>query len=202
MRIAISGAHCLGKSTMAWDWVQRHQHYTREEEPYRALRDWYDLEFRQASTRLHNGIQLLYNASRVNRYHSSSDDVIFDRAPVDYIAYSQYTANYGSTDISDAFVESLVETVRDCLANLDLLVFVPITDQAPIDMEDDGIRPIDLPYRDEVDTIFKDIYRHNRFNVMPKQDPPELIEIWGAREERMLQLERAIAKHAAQSSGS
>ncbi|MEB3332209.1 MAG: AAA family ATPase [Synechococcaceae cyanobacterium] len=201
MRIAISGTHSLGKSTMVWDWVHRHPRYTREEEPYRALCDWYSLEFRQASTRLHNGLQLLYNVSRVNRYHSSGADVIFDRAPVDYIAYSQYTANHGTTDISDAFVESLVATVRDSLAQLDLLVFVPITDLAPVAMEDDGIRPIDLDYRDEVDSIFKDIYRHDRFQLMPECNPPELIEIWGSRQERLLRLEQAIARRSDQLSG-
>lgn len=201
MRIAISGAHSLGKSTMVWDWVQRHGHYIREEEPYRALRDWYTLEFRQASTRLHNGIQLLYNTSRVNRYHSSSDHVIFDRAPTDYIAYSQYTANHGTTDITNAFVESMATTVRDSLASLDLLVFIPITDLAPVEMEDDGIRPIDSDYRNEVDAIFKDIYRHNRFDLLPHHNPPELIEIWGSRAERILKLEHAIAQRTTQSSG-
>ena len=39
-------------------------------------------------------------------------------------------------------------------------------------MEDDGIRPIDLPYRSEVDAIFKQIYREKRFNVMPTENPP------------------------------
>ena len=82
-------------------------------------------------------------------YQQDSDFVIFDRCPVDHIAYSQYTANYGTTDINDEFVESLAERVRDSLQNLDLLIFLPITSEWPIAMENDGIRPIDLPYRDE-----------------------------------------------------
>ena len=47
-------------------------------------------------------------------------------------------------------------------------------------MENDGIRPIDLPYRDEVDSIFKQIYREQRFSVMPINNPPVLIELLGA----------------------
>ena len=94
MRIAISGSHSLGKSTLVWDWVKRHPEYTREEEPFRALdSEMYDIRFRQESNRLHNGIQMYYNASRVNLYSSINDCVIFDRAPIDYIAYSQYTAD-------------------------------------------------------------------------------------------------------------
>ena len=37
MRIAISGSHSLGKSTVVNDWVASRAGYTREEEPYRAL---------------------------------------------------------------------------------------------------------------------------------------------------------------------
>ncbi len=195
VRIAISGAHSQGKSTLVWDWVKRNPHYIREEEPFRALHnEGYDIQFRQECNRLHNGIQLYYNASRVNAYGSRNECVIFDRAPVDYIAYSQYTADYGTTDINNEFVEAMVPRVRDTLQNLDLIVFIPISDRWPVEMEDDGIRPIDLPYRSEVDAIFKQIYRDKRFNVMPTQNAPQLIELWGSREERLERLEDAIRR--------
>jgi TusA-related sulfurtransferase len=73
MRIAISGSHSLGKSTVVNDWVASRAGYTREEEPYRALglHGPYEILFRDASTRLHNGIQLYYNISRVHRYAST-----------------------------------------------------------------------------------------------------------------------------------
>ena len=193
MRIAISGTHSQGKSTFVNDWTNRHHRYIREEEPFRALHDEaYDIRFRQESTRLHNGIQMYYNISRLISYQQDNDCVIFDRCPVDYIAYSQYTANHGTTNIDNKFVESLTARVRDSLQNLDLLIFLPITSEWPVAMENDGIRPIDLPYRDEVDAIFKQIYREQRFSVMPIKNPPALIEIWGSREDRLNSLEQAI----------
>ena len=192
MRIAISGSHSLGKSTLVWDWVKRHPEYTREEEPFRALdSEMYDIRFRQESNRLHNDIQMYYNASRVNLYPSINDCVIFDRAPVDYIAYSQYTADKKTTDIDDAFVSAMVPRVRETLQRLDLVVFIPMTDRWPVEMEDDGIRPVDLPYRAEVDAIFKQIYRDERFSVMPEINRPKLIELWGSREQRLDRLEQA-----------
>ena len=58
MRIAISGAHSQGKSTLVWGWVKRHPDYIREEEPFRALHsEGYPIRFRQECTRLDNGIQ-------------------------------------------------------------------------------------------------------------------------------------------------
>ena len=193
MRIAISGTHSQGKSTFVRDWIKRHHHYIREEEPFRALHEeGYDIRFRQESTRLHNGIQMYYNISRLMSYQREDDCVIFDRCPVDYIAYSQYTANHGTTDINNEFVKSLAAKVKDSLRNLDLLVFLPITNEWPVAMENDGIRPLDHPYRDEVDVIFKQIYSEQRFSVMPINNPPAFLELWGDREDRLNSLEQAI----------
>ena len=137
MRIAISGAHSPGKSTLVWDWVKRDPHYIREEEPFRALhREGYPIRFRQECTRL-------------------------DMAP----------------------------RVREALQGLDFLVFLPISQEWPVDMEDDGIRPVDLPYRDEVDALWEQIYREQRFNVMPQTKASHRIELWGSREQRLHKLE-------------
>ena len=194
MRIAVSGSHSLGKSTLVNNWVTRHPRFLREEEPYRVLGLYgpYDILFRDRSTKLHNGIQLYYNISRVHRYGDFADDVIFDRAPVDYLAYSQYTANQGTTDIDDAFVESMVPAVRESLDHLDILAFVPRSEEWPVSIEDDGIRPVDYAYRDEVDAIFKEIYRAGRFQIFPDKKRPLIVELSGPREQRLDQLQKAI----------
>jgi hypothetical protein len=201
MRIAISGSHSLGKSTVVNDWVACHHDYVREEEPYRVLglKGPYEILFREASTRLQNGIQLYYSISRVHRYATSDQRVIFDRAPVDYLAYSQYTANQGLTDIDDAFVRSMVPAVREALDRLDILAFVPQSDVWPVAMEDDGIRPVDHPYRAEVDGLFKQIYREGLFDVFPPLNRPLLIELVGSPEQRLHQLSEAVAQLEARS---
>ena len=89
----------------------------------------------------------------------------------------------------------MVQSARDSLANLDLIVFIPISEQWPIEMEDDGIRPIDIAYRDEVDAVFKQIYRDQRFDVMPLTGGPALLELWGPREQRLQRLEAAVSSH-------
>ena len=203
MRIAVSGSHSLGKSTVVNDWVALHGDYICEEEPYRvlSLRGPYEILFRDASTRLHNGIQLYYSIGRLNRYSTPAEQVIFDRAPVDYIAYSQYTANQRSTDIDDDFVVSMVSAVRESLEHLDILAFVPQSDAWPVAIEDDGIRPVDHSYRDEVDVIFKHIYRDGRFDILPKKNPPLLVELVGPPDERVLQLAQAVEQLQAKNFG-
>ncbi len=191
MRIAISGTHSVGKSTLVSDFLNTHSLYTREEEPYRALRDSFDIKFGKDSTRYCNGIQLYYNISRVLSYLEGSS-IIFDRSPVDYIAYSLYTAKYGQTDLDQAFVESLIEPTRSSLKNIDLLIFVPISETYPIALEDDGIRYTDESYRDEVDAIFKEIYREQLYNLLPEKNAPRVIEIEGPREMRIDTINRYL----------
>lgn len=192
MRIAVSGTHSVGKSTFVWDFIKAHPDYIREEEPYRALRANYNIKFGKDSTRFCNGIQLYQNISRVKQYHDSSSQVIFDRSPVDYIAYSLYTERYHKTDLDMAFVESLIEPIREALEFIDLLIFVSINEKHPVEIEDDGIRPIDESYRSEVDDFFKQIYFENRYQVMPIKNAPKLVELWGSREERVKKISQLL----------
>lgn len=200
MRIAVSGSHSLGKSTVVNDWVSTHPDYFREEEPYRALslKGPYQINFREESTKLQNGIQLYYNISRIHRYADSSSKVIFDRAPIDYIAYSQYTANHGKSDIDQEFIESMIPAIRESLDHLDIIAFIPKSDEWPVEIEEDGIRPIDHSYRDEVDTIFKEIYRDNRYDLMPINNRPTILELHGPAEWRIEQLNNVIIKNKIQ----
>jgi predicted ATPase len=192
MRIAVSGTHSVGKSTLVADIHKTFGKFLHEEEPYRALRDVYPIKFGRDSTRYCNGIQCFYNISRVQRYRSSRDHVIFDRCPADYIAYSLYTAHHGQTDLDTAFVESLVRPVRESLRFLDVVVFVPVSQKHPIHLEDDGIRPIDKEYRWEVDRHFKRLYRDGLYDLLDDKGP-RLVEVTGSREERIEQLRPFLA---------
>jgi len=69
---------------------------------------------------------------------------------------------------------------------------VPKSKEWPVEMQADGIRPIDHEYRDEVDAIFKQIYREGRFGVMPQKNPPHFVELFGPRQQRLDQLQQAI----------
>jgi len=194
MRIAVSGTHSVGKSTFVWDLIKAHPDYIREEEPYRALRDNFNIKFGKESTRFCNGLQLYQHLSRVKHYPLPSCQVIFDRSPVDYLAYSLYTANYQQTDLDMSFVESLVTPIREGLEYIDLLIFISINTKHLVALEDDGIRPIDPSYRSEVDQLFKKIYFEDLYAIMPQQNKPKLIELWGTREERIEKISDLLAR--------
>jgi AAA domain len=192
MRIAVSGTHSMGKSTLVSDIHRQFPGFIHEEEPYRALRDFYPIKFGKDSTRYCNGIQAFYNISRVQRYGSRRSRVVFDRCPVDYIAYSIYTAHHTQTDLDMAFVESLIGPVRDSLQFLDVVVFAPVSHQHPMHLEADGIRLTDREYRWEVDRHFKHLYRDGLYELFDGKGP-KLVEVVGSREERIEQLRPWLA---------
>ncbi len=192
MRVAVSGTHSVGKSTLVTDIHKTFAGYVHEEEPYRALRDVYPIKFGKESTRYCNGVQLFFNVSRVQHYASKASRVVFDRCPVDYIAYSLYTARHKQTDIDGAFVASLLEPVREALRFLDLIVFVPVSHQHPMHLEADGIRPVDKEYRWEVDRHFKRLYRDGLYDLFGEAGP-RVLEVQGSRDERIEQLRPWLA---------
>jgi hypothetical protein len=62
-----------------------------------------------------------------------------------------------------------------------------------VEIEANGIPSIDQSYRNEVDTLFKEIYREYRVQVLPCNNGSLLIELWGSHHQMLYQLEQAIA---------
>jgi nicotinamide riboside kinase len=193
MRIAISGTHSVGKSTFVHDFYKKYPEYIFEDEPYRALMDKHEILFGDNQTQHHINLQLNHCLTHTLS-HAKGEKVIFDRAPTDFIPYSNYTALNAHTDIDTAFVKSLYERIRPALKHLDLIVFIPISEDYPIELEDDGHRPTEDFYQRWVDKAFKRLYREELNSIMPKEHAPSLIEITGERKKRIELLEAAINK--------
>ena len=103
-----------------------------------------------------------------------------------------YTARKGQTDLNRAFVKSLVAPIRQSLQHIDLIVFVPISTQHPMHLENDGIRPLDKEYRTAVDRDFKRVYRDALYDLFSERGAPRLVKVTGSREDRISQLRRLV----------
>jgi deoxyadenosine/deoxycytidine kinase len=86
MRIAVSGTHAMGKSTLAEDFVERHPEFVLELEPYHVLQEQFGSDFAAELTQESFVAQLEYSLERTKVYEKP-DNVIFDRCPIDYVAY-------------------------------------------------------------------------------------------------------------------
>jgi len=194
MRIAISGSHSLGKSTFVQDFLEKNPDYQYEQEPYRALMNQYEILFGDLQTQNHIDLQLNYCIQTTLKYQAGNK-VIFDRCPVDYIPYADYTAKNAHTDIDDAYVSSLYHRIQPALEHLDIIVFVPIRENYKIELEDDGHRPVEDLYRTWVDAAFKKLYRNNFQDLQAKSHKLKIIEISGPRDERVKLLEKTIEEY-------
>lgn len=134
MRIAFSGTHRVGKSTLVERVADARPRYATVAEPYELLEeDGYECaappSLEDFEAQLERSLTALDDAGR---------DVLFDRCPADLLAYLL------AHDDADGFdADAWIDRIRDAMQTLDLVVFVPIEDPDRIALaahEDRGYR--------------------------------------------------------------
>lgn len=83
-RIAISGTHCMGKTTLINDFLEIYPEYIYEEEPYYQLQEKHDIEFSGEPTLEDFIEQLEYSLERLD-FRAAQPNVIFERCPMDFV---------------------------------------------------------------------------------------------------------------------
>ncbi|MEU5694361.1 AAA family ATPase [Actinosynnema sp. NPDC020468] len=116
MRIGISGAHGTGKTTLAEVVCAGLPGHVLEDEPYHLLEeDGYEFGFPPSVDDYRAML-----ARSVRCLGTSSPDVVFDRTPVDYLAYLAALGRDPAGEVD-------AEVLRSVFASLDLLVVTVIT---------------------------------------------------------------------------
>jgi hypothetical protein len=115
MKIAITGAHRVGKTTLAEKLQEHLVDYELRMEPYHELAEL-GYEFSEQPTVSDFLEQLDYSITQIS---TSDRNVIFDRCPIDFLAYIQAIDGSGN-------IQSIFNKVESIISELDLLVFVPI----------------------------------------------------------------------------
>lgn len=141
MKIAICGAHRVGKTLLAEELLEHLPGYTFEIEPYYQL-ELSGYEFSENPVAEDFMEQFNYAAKLVRQ---SKHDVLFDRCVIDILAYLHILDPSRN-------LQPLFETAQAIIAKIDLLVFVPV--------EEPDLIPdhhIDLPtLRSEVNDLLRD----------------------------------------------
>jgi hypothetical protein len=142
VRVAVSGSHSTGKSTLIAAFLDHRPDYTAEPEAYEILAD--DIDFASADTPTPDGLYALlqYTVAAVEA-HPAGAKVVFERSPVDYLAYAAASRRAWDADALADFLRKAVPVARASLRNLDLIVLLPVSRRGPIQGradEDDGFR--------------------------------------------------------------
>jgi hypothetical protein len=188
VRIAVSGTHGSGKSTLIEDFVAAHRDYVHEPEPYEWLEDVYGEAVAEEP-----GVDDFYRQLEVSverlRDYGAGARVIAERSPLDFLAYMLALNELGRAGRDCAAIASAVELVAAGIANIDLLVLLPLNGADRIEVPESE----DLELRDATNERLLDIVTADPYSLFVS-GRPFIVEVHGTRQQRMRQLEDAVAE--------
>ena len=185
MRIAISGTHCCGKSTLIDEFLITHPEYTHEREAYETMQDELGESFAAEPSSEDFRRQLEHCVNRLEQYRES-DDVIFERCPADYLAYMLALRELGRDSQAAKIAVESMRTARSGIKALDVVVLLRS------DAEDDAVSDEDdLELRAIVDEKLESILVNNELNLF---DELLSVEASGSTSERLEALELACGE--------
>lgn len=181
MRIAVTGTHGSGKTTLIEDFLERRPGYEHEPEPYLALAQ-NGVMFSNGATLPDLEEQLTQSIAMVLA-HADDPDVVFDRCPLDYVGYLEVVAEREGSEWEPS--GKLLGRIERALASLDLIVFVPLL------QPDEIVTTIEHPkLRKAVDLRLKRIIGDDVFGL--RGSPTHVIEITGNQRQRVERLMAAL----------
>ena len=178
MRIAVSGTHCSGKSTLIEDFVAVHRDYVYEPEPYEWLADLLGESFADVPDAGDFHRQLEVCVERLRGYERGAR-VIAERSPLDFLAYL--------LALGEERIEPAVELAARGLEHVDLLVVLPLVDA-------DGIvapESEDLDLRKAMNDRLLELVTTDEYQLLANV---RVSELHGARRVRLAALERVTGE--------
>ncbi|KQU72861.1 hypothetical protein ASC75_04075 [Aminobacter sp. DSM 101952] len=177
MRIAVTGTHGSGKTTLIDDFIAAHPGYEHEQEPYWALAQQ-GTPFADAATSADLEEQLEQSCTMILA-SASSPDIVYDRCPLDFIAYLEVV---GAQEVFEWTPSGrLLGRIERALATLGLVVFLPLSRPDEIDAT------IEFPWlRSKVDARLKSIIRDDELGLL--EGGPHILELRGTRGGRVARL--------------
>jgi len=174
MRIAVSGTHGVGKSTLIDAFLRRHPEFVHEPEPYTVMVEDLGEEFSAEPSVEDFRRQLDFNIQRLSQ-HTPGENVIYERCPVDFLAYIHALDRKGA--------EALLERVSDAMQHLDLIVYLPL---------DERIGEPEFPkLQRAVDHRLSSIFRDDEFGIVSSTNAI-IVEAEGSIDHRLHTLEKLM----------
>ena len=178
MRIAFTGTANSGKSTMVKSFLYTWKDYETPTKTYRDVLEEKGLEH-STKTTTETQTAVLDHLIDTIQGRDLKDKIVYDRCPLDAVAYTMWANGKGIEGFTDEFTEKQISMSRESLRSLDI-IFMTRFNEATMKVEDDGLRDANLAYIKEMDNIFYSLYMqymvHADADVFyPKGDSPCLI---------------------------
>lgn len=170
MRIAVSGTHCSGKSTLVEDFLRAHPEYEHEPEPYEWLVELYGEALAEEPSAADFYRQLEVSVERL-RAHPPGSHVIAERSPLDFLAYLRALDDLGRDRRASELLDVATELAERGMEHVDLLVVLPLDDASGIVAPESE----DLALREAMNERLLEIVRsEDALWVVEVQGPPHM----------------------------
>ena len=155
MRIAISGTHFSGKSSLVEALSEALPEYTIIDEPYHLLSEE-GYEFAEQPSIEDFELMLEQSIGNIESLDENAENVIFDRCPADIVGYLLSHMDQVAFDL-----EKWLSRIQSAIRKLDLIVFLPI------EKPDRIVLPLsqNANYRQRVDEKLQDILLENSLDI-------------------------------------
>jgi len=130
MRIAVAGSHSTGKSTLIAAFVAKRPEYVHEAEAYEALAA--DIDIVSDGPTPEGMAALLEYTIAALSGHQSGACVVYERSPVDYLAYASASRRLWTPGVADDFLAKYRPVVQTAIRDLDMIALVPVVRGGPV----------------------------------------------------------------------
>lgn len=183
MRIAITGTHGSGKTTLIEDFVDQHLNYEATQEPYWDLTDQGVALSDEPS--IASFTEQLSHSLKTILTSGAEQNIIFDRCPLDFMAYLEVLSEQDDDEWEPS--GQLLRQIEQALTTLDLIIFLPLISP------DEFSTTIEYPkLRKQTDTRLKQILRDDTLGVLDVL--PETVELTGSKNDRVKALSKLVSE--------
>ena len=171
MRVAVSGSHGVGKSTLIAAFLDRHPEYAHEPEAFEVLAD--DIDLTESGAPTSDGLRALleFTVSALDG-RSAQANVVFERSPIDYLAYAAASGGAWPQGEKRRFLATHSPIVRSSIRHLDLVAYLPLSAMGPRQR-----RGEDRPFRQRVDLWMRRILIEDVYGLFENGKPPRVVEL-------------------------
>ena len=190
MRVAVSGSHSVGKSTLVAGFLGRHPDYAHEPEAFEVLAD--DIELTRSGAPTPEGLlKLLSYTVAAVQSRAALAHVMFERSPVDYLAYAAASGQAWQPGEAREFLRAQKPIVRKSIRELDLIAYLPL----PTD-ESVRRRGEDKRIRRRVDAWLRRALLDDEYELFADGRPPRVVALPPNPEKQLGELGRLVQSPA------
>jgi hypothetical protein len=186
VRVAVSGSHGVGKSTLIAAFLGQRPEYAHEPEAFEVLAD--DVDLTESGAPTPDGLCTLleYTLSALEA-RSLEANVVFERSPIDYLAYAAASGSAWPRGEKRRFLATHSPVVRSSIGHLDLVAYLPLSTMGPRRRRGEDNR-----IRERVDLWMRRVFIEDVFGLFTDGRPPRVVELPAEPDRQLVALARSL----------